>query len=159
MGGLLGKLFGKKLTTKILNFFGVDIQKQKLFKSFRSKFLRIFGWNLVKIRKYSLTYGRRWNYKSVCHRKRIHLRDLSGNYPNLETLKNIKLLVLGFDNTFLLGRFRCPLFESKSIFTVRGPIHLLQYGRCSGTLNSVYDDYVYNYIPVYSENDSEILAE
>ena len=33
-----------------------------------------------------------------------------------------------FYNTFPLRRFWSPQIESKSIFTITGPIHLLQYG-------------------------------
>ena len=33
-----------------------------------------------------------------------------------------------FQNIFLFRRFWSPLIESKSFFTIRGPIHLLQYG-------------------------------
>ena len=33
-----------------------------------------------------------------------------------------------FENTLSLTRFWFPLIESKSIFRIRGRIHLLQYG-------------------------------
>ena len=33
-----------------------------------------------------------------------------------------------FDNTFSFRKFWSPYIESKSIFTITGPIHLLQYG-------------------------------